>query len=213
LPLTFYLHAVHWSLYILYFLIILIFSVKYLHDTWKIYESKKEKTRMDYIEFIVFSLFLLMTLQFSLSILTGFIRNALAILLILMIVWACGPDYYKSLKQRKIGINFIIFIFIILTMITPYFGIISAENLIRGNEGSLNIKLELKDENPELLNHTLILVIHSNDKYYLVEKNESVPRDVTLYIIPDDQIKMITVKPVEKEQRMFYEFYKDWRLI
>jgi len=49
--------------------------------------------------------------------------------------------------------------------------------------------------------------------YPLVEKNKSLPKEVNLYIIPDAQIKMITVKLVEKEPREFYEFYKDWRWV
>jgi hypothetical protein len=63
-----------------------------------------------------------------------------------------------------------------------------------------------------LIDKTLILVVHGNNKYYLIEKNESIPKEVKLYIIPDDQIKTITIKAIKRETTSMFEYYKNWRL-
>lgn len=100
---------------------------------------------------------------------------------------------------------------LICIALPPMLGTDMAENLIKGDAQSFEVKLNLIDKNIDLSNKTFILVTHSDSKYYLIEKNESMPQNVKIYIIPDDQIKVVTVKPFEGTQRPIYESYKDWR--
>jgi hypothetical protein len=86
----------------------------------------------------------------------------------------------------------------------PMFGAISAENLIKGEGGGFEVKVDLVDENSDLINKSLILVIHTGGEYYLTGKNESLPDEIELYIVPDDQVKKIVIKQMGKGT---------WRLI
>ena len=79
-------------------------------------------------------------------------------------------------------------------VLVGYIGIIEANSLITGEKWHLEIKLELKDINFCIRDKTLILVTHGNDKYYVIEKTTPAPDYAKLYIIPDDQIKMITIE-------------------
>lgn len=72
-----------------------------------------------------------------------------------------------------------------------------AKKLIQG-EG-YEIQLSLKDKTDTLLlNKTLMLVMQHDDKYYVVEKNESAQRSPQVYIIPSDQIEIATVRKVNR---------------
>jgi len=114
---------------------------------------------------------------------------------------------YENKVADRTGFIFlnIFLIYLIIFVYIPILGTNSAENLIEGTDGSLEIELDLNYNNYSLPNGTLILVTHSNNKYFLIEQNKSHLENENLYIIPDDQIKMVTVKPVKKEQKNSYD--------
>lgn len=213
LPLTFYLYAGNSIIYSIFWVILLIPLINTAYHAVRIYKKmeKSKTTIFMYLTLIIYSIFVVVSI-FNL------IKNVFAFLVILItildFIWILLLYYKKrSYKTFDFMSSFIIFIILLYILIPPLLGNISAESLIRGEAGSLEVKLDLDNKSPALLNKNLMLVIHSDSKYYLVEKNESLPREANLYIIPDDQIKMIIVKPVKQEQRKFYEFYKSWRLI
>jgi len=213
LPLTFYLYAGNNILNSIYWLIISLFFIRTVYYGITAYKKieKNKETAFMYLMLIVYSIVVVTSIL-------NFIKNVFVLFMILLMILISIPFFNKAYKEKSyktfdfITLSFI-FIFLIFISIPSNLGNISAESLVRGDAGNLEVKLDLDNKSPDLLNKTLMLVIHSDSKYYLVEKNESVPKEVNLYIIPDDQIKMIMVKPVEKEQRKFYEFYKEWRFI
>lgn len=210
LPLSFYLYAANQILFSSFFLILILYIV----DTALKFEKNfsKDKTFKDLLFLIICFLLLIFIYVYLL----GFFKTG-------NIFYTLSPPFfyilyvqaYKQRNRDKIGFVFInIFIIsIIILNYIPILGNNSAENLIKGSDGNLEIKLELKDNESSLPNGTLILVTHSNNKYFLVEKNESNLGKTNLYIIPDDQIKMVLVKPVENKAKPIFEFNKNWRLI
>ncbi len=213
LPFTFYLYSAHWMLYILYYVISLIILIDILKMGLRVYRTAKGP-KYDII--IVYISAILLTV-YTLTYITNLIKNVITILFIVVFscfwIWTLKDLYKKGEINQGLIVSIIIVFLVVSTTVPTLLGRISAENLIKGGKDSFEVKLDMKNENSDLLNRTLILVTHSNYKYYLVEKNESVPKKVKLFIIPDDQIKMIVVEPVGVDERPIYEFYKDWRLI
>ncbi|OPY55085.1 MAG: hypothetical protein A4E48_00155 [Methanosaeta sp. PtaU1.Bin060] len=211
LPFTFYLNAGNGILYALYYLIILVSLGGSLEIAVKMYKNGKFDRR-DLFWFIsglcIFALLLLFIFNF--------VKNIFFILFVLLMTIHFYDFIYKKYRNKNYETltvqNLFIVAFIICISIPSYLGTINADKLIGGDAGSLEVKLDLDNKSPDLLNKTLILVVHSDGKYYLVEKNKSIPKEPNLYIIPDHQIKSIVVKPVKEGQRKFYEFYKDWRI-
>lgn len=212
LPFTFYLKAGNSILYVLYYLILLATSIGSLKTAIKLYKKgarDKEFIFMS-ISFLCFFAFVLYTVLN----LVGNISIIISILLLIMFILVFPYENYKRGDYKNLNFMNIFLITLIISVITPApLGINDAEKLIGGAAGSVEVKLILNSNIPDLLNKELVLAIHSDSRYYLVEKNETLPKEVNLYIIPDNQIKMIIAKPVIKEQRKFHDFYKDWRLI
>jgi hypothetical protein len=73
----------------------------------------------------------------------------------------------------------------------------AADNLIQGKGGHLDIQLFMKDKtDTQFQNKTFTFVMQLENRYYVLEKNETVPAHPKLYIIPIDQVAMATVHRV-----------------
>jgi hypothetical protein len=69
-------------------------------------------------------------------------------------------------------------------------GQIHAEGRIEGRTTN-TISIEVATDGPlatAIDGKTLILILHKNNTYYLVEKQNPAPRHPTIYVIPDDQV-------------------------
>jgi len=81
------------------------------------------------------------------------------------------------------------FIFFI-SVVAGLMGDVHATKLIEGTlHNSYEVTLELKDSNFGIDNGSLILIMHTDGKYYLIERNTPAPIYPYLYIIPDEEIK------------------------
>lgn len=210
LPFTFYLKAGNSILYVLYYLILLAILIGSFKTAIKLYKNGTRDKEFIFvsISFLCFFAFVLYTVLN----LVGNISLIISILFILIFMYVFPYEDYKRMDYKNLNFMNLFLIALLISVFIPApLGINDAEKLIGGDAGSVEVKLILNNNIPDLLNKELVLAIHSDSRYYLVEKNESLPKEVNLYIIPDNQIKMIIAKPVIKEQRKFHEFYKDWR--
>jgi hypothetical protein len=202
LPFAFFLYAGHWIAYsfliLILFIVILRFEIK---------ENEVIKIKDHIILIISFFLILIIsTDSVTISVITTlFLLTVISFYNILLV--------YKKLKveQKNKYHNFIslrlvltCILILIFTLALPYYlGINSAENLIKGSESNQEIRVEFK-EKTDLSNKTFILITQSNNNYYLVERNQSAPKTEELHIIPNDQIKRISIKNNEKEKNTYY---------
>lgn len=210
LSLTFYLYAAKQILLALFIMV----SIIYLIDSALLIEKNYSKNKSYRNLFCLIVCWISLIVAYVLF-LSQFKTESIIYKLIPPIFYIFYVKSYEKRNQDRVGFIFmnIFLIYVITFLYIPILGDNSAEDLIRGSDGNLEIKLELKDNESSLPNGTLILVTHSNNKYFLVEKNESNLGKTNLYIIPDDQIKMVLVKPVENKAKPIYEFNKNWRLI
>ncbi len=110
--------------------------------------------------------------------------------------WSLAHFFYSSGLIIRIILTggFIFFMF----WIAGIMGSFDATRLAAGDlPNSQEITLELKEPNNDLQNRSFILVLHYDDKYYLVEKSIPIPEYPLLYIIPDDQVKMAKVHRIQ----------------
>ena len=115
-----------------------------------------------------------------------------------------GPeDKYKSipyeLYNEEIYYKGLLIVILIITAFSVAYisGNIVAEDTIQGkNSHSKDVKLILKDKNvsDEIENKSLILIVIDDNKFYFIEKNETLRKYPKLYIIPGDQIKTVILK-------------------
>jgi hypothetical protein len=106
-------------------------------------------------------------------------------------------DYFKKRKypELPIYIRIIVTIFISLSVISSM-GMLSAYNLILDNDNP-KIRFDLNENNSILSNKTFNLVMHSESKYYLIERNASnrnISNSNNIYIVPDSQIKSMIIE-------------------
>jgi len=84
-----------------------------------------------------------------------------------------------------------------LSLFAAFMGDTDATKLIEGTlASSSEITLELKSTNINLQSKSLILVYHHNGNYYVVEKSKPAPKRPRVYIIPDSQVKMATLRRI-----------------
>ena len=201
LPLTFYLYAAKQLLIFIFFL----FSIYYVINTISILNKGLIfKNYMRTLGLIFCYSFLIFNYIYLLGL---FKTENILYSLFPAIFYLIYVKAYENKVADRTGFIFlnIFLIYLIIFVYIPILGTNSAENLIEGTDGSLEIELDLNYNNYSLPNGTLILVTHSNNKYFLIEQNKSHLENENLYIIPDDQIKMVTVKPVKKEQKNSYD--------
>lgn len=85
--------------------------------------------------------------------------------------------------------------FTFLFIIASYSGAISAINTIEGTTKVEIINFSWKDNPPEeFKNKELILVMHYEGNFYVIEKQKPAPDFPELFIIPDNKIKYVTIK-------------------
>ena len=97
----------------------------------------------------------------------------------------------------------IIFLFTSLAL-SSNLGVTHAIHRIEGDSDNIfTINFSWK-ENPlsEIEGKELILIIHSEGKYYVVEKQKPAPEFPEVYIIPDEQVKFAVVKKIP---HIFYD--------
>lgn len=89
----------------------------------------------------------------------------------------------------------LILILLVFCCFSIVMGIYNADCMTDGDSAdALKINISLKDENNTMFeNKTLILIMMHDGTYYIIEKDESHSKKPRVYIIPSDQIKMVTV--------------------
>jgi hypothetical protein len=210
LPLTFFLYAGHWIAYslliLILFIVILCFEIKE-NDVIEI------KNHLVLI-IIFFSILLISTNSFIISVITALFFITIISFYNIIIVYKNLEVTHKNKYSKYIYLRLIltcILIFIFALALPYYLGINSAENLIeKGSEGNCEVRIEFKEQNG-LSDRTFLLITQSGSNYYLIEKNQSIPNTDDLYIIPTDQIKMISIKNKGQEVEPIYKFLRKFK--
>lgn len=167
--------------------------------------SHAPKNRMEAFvgNLVLFIPLALTIIVYNLFVKNYLIKSIITISFVLAILYYIYLSYqkYSSAYSLYLG-NTNLFLFLILItgsfiMIADVVGNHNAEQLIQGKSGS-EIQLLLEDNtmNLQLQNKTLILVMLYDNKYFVIEKNESITVDPKLYIIQNDKIKMAIIYKV-----------------
>lgn len=152
------------------------------------------------IQFLIICLYLVPVFENeSLLITYIFIFVVVVILIILINTYFNDKSIPYELYNKNIyWEGFLILILIIFVFsVACISGNIVAEQTIQGNNShSKDVKLILKDKNvsDEIENKSLILIVIDENKFYFIEKNETLRKYPKLYIIPSDQIKIVILK-------------------
>ncbi len=82
-------------------------------------------------------------------------------------------------------------------MSAAFLGDMEARDLIKGKVDRQEIQVVLKDKmNTQLQDKTFIFVMLQDNKYYILDKNETALQYPKLYIVPIDEVEMATVDTV-----------------
>lgn len=197
LPLTFYLNAgYNFLIFLTSFLIIPLTIIV-------IYISLKEFVQLKLKLIIIFLFFsLVLSLIYAISLITYFsildiislsIKLTFELSLLIVIIYrikspGIAPEYIYPYMLMFLSV----FILIVYTIPNDA-GYLMAENLKKGGPDNFEVQLYLKDSNISIPNNTFILISQSNGNLYLIEKNCSATEDSKLYIIPEEEIKLMTM--------------------
>jgi hypothetical protein len=107
----------------------------------------------------------------------------------------------KENQNRYFSISTIMVLIIILFLLISsnmacYFGEQHGKRLVEGEKNDVfMINFSWKENPPkDIEGKELILIIHQDGKYYVVNKQKPAPEYPEVYIIPDDQIKFAIIK-------------------
>jgi len=91
--------------------------------------------------------------------------------------------------------TFLILVLFAFCCSSTLMGIQNADDVVEGvSADALKVNISLTDVNSTIFeNKTLILVMLRDDHYYIIEENRNRTKKPKLHIIPNDQIKMVTV--------------------
>lgn len=158
------------------------------------------------LEAFLGNLVFMVTMGFNILLMRKLINNNLFIsiftflilLWILVIIylsykkWSFSHSYHSGNFYLKFCIIFIILSGIL--NLAMFLGDTQATNLIQGNVDRLEIQLFLKDKmNTQLQDKTFIFIMLQDNKYYIIDKNQTSSKYSKLYIIPTDEVEMATV--------------------
>lgn len=188
LPLNFYLNAAR---SLLYFLSILILTGVYFFSTYSllVFPLKTKYPKLIYL------LFLLPILAIFASVypIIHLVMFSSIILVILSIIYIYFSSQNSHPKMKQILIMCLMtLILVVLINVPSFYGGIDAYRLINGDAGAFEVGLLAK--NLSISNNTFILISQSNGNYYLIEKNSSKNKTPILYVIPEKEVNMITIK-------------------
>jgi hypothetical protein len=198
LPLTFYFHA---GYYFLFYASIFAFFIFSIYSGLIFLKSIRAKgfSYFGYVTSITSVLFLFLFIYWIFSFFSLNTLYIFSLLCIGLTALFIGKNHYNKSYPDKIFKNLwvgilILCLLVFLSSIPPIAGKLGAESLIKGEGDYVEVKLHLKDENITIPNSTLILIIQANGNYYLTEKTDLVPKFVKLYVIPEEQIEMISTE-------------------
>lgn len=116
-------------------------------------------------------------------------------------------NYWYKHPQYRLPLIF--FSFIIFWIFAAYFGIIMATNTVEGGSNNPIVNFSWKDKTPsELEGKELIFIIHSQGKYYVVNKQKPAPEYTQIYVINDDQIKFAVMEKNNSNLILLNNFLK-----
>lgn len=124
-------------------------------------------------------------------------------LIVIPLSYSIKKDFKEFQKrvQSTFTIFMILFSFMILFLLISFcsslfVGDYHAKSLVEGEIGDLYMINFSWKENPpkEIEGKELMLIIHQESKYYVVNRQKPAPEYPEVYIIPDDQIKFAVMK-------------------
>jgi len=197
--------------YLLAGLIPVLFALFFIIVSFYSWKQKPEKHIVIIFSNVIFTIQLLIICLYSvlvfgntsLLITDNFIIVVVVILIILINILINTYIMDKSIPYELYNKNIywegilILILIIFVFSVACISGNIVAEQTIQGNNShSKDVKLILKDKNvsDEIENKSLILIVIDENKFYFIEKNETLRKYPKLYIIPSNQIKIVILK-------------------
>lgn len=140
-----------------------------------------------------------LNLEISNEIKTPFILFCIiAILYIIYLSYKKISMAYLCFKKNYM-ILFLFGVIIFIYNLGLFFGLSDAENLIHGNNPNI-LEISLKDKtNNQFLNKILVLVMLHDNAYYVIERNATSSNYHKLYIVPIEQVEMVTVIRTQRD--------------
>ena len=176
---------------------------------WMVLGVKKDiKTRLD--AFLGNIPLFLLAFFFMYYLITGYNqKNSVLILLtflgfIIMFIEAIVLSWRKSSFSHmllKKPLNRIIFYFILLMIASIGAGVIGDIHATKTIEGTLATSSSINytwigDLPAELEGKELVLILYYQERYYVTVRQNPAPKYPNIYIIPDDQIALATIKRI-----------------
>lgn len=217
LPFSFYLFAGYTIIGTIISLIFIILFIFIAYLELNRFLKSRDKVALSWVIFSIFIISLFCYLLYLQGYITAELLGIIPILYSLITIYSIIDKRSYRGFDKLVRIFFALFIFAVVlnavSNVSEYLGKRSAENLIEGKTKDPEVIINLIDNKTNLENRTFIQAIHSNNKYYFIEKNESShPINAKLYIIPDNCIEMITVirnnKSISNDQGFLYVIKK-----
>lgn len=107
-----------------------------------------------------------------------------------------GVSLYTVLNAANIPIRatWVVGFFLLLVVYSAEQGEQDAIEIVKGREGTRVVRLELTNDPLGLGDQEHMLAMQHGGKYYLVERQRPAPRDPTLYIVPESQVVVATIR-------------------
>lgn len=198
LPYTFYLNAGYGILIVILLLVPLAIIYLIADDIWK---RRKHSMKVIILTLMPWGIFWIACLIGTIICLMPSLDFLVFLKLFIIQIaslWTIKYMINNINKSRKERERLILASFLILvistsmTSISDQLGDQQAQNLIRGDGYEINFTL--KNENIGISKSTFMLAAQSDNKYYLVEKNNTIPISAKLFIIPMNETKILTLK-------------------
>lgn len=149
---------------------------------------------------------LFLLLIFGLFTYTGFFWPILIVFAILFSVsFVCSLSMISLpnllLKNHSVGKSYLLFIFCFafLSLNSYVSGIHSAERTLEGKSGIAITLNGIDDLNQQLAGKDLILVLHNDSTYFVVERSTVAQSHPNVYVIPDESVRFVKTTAVSRQ--------------
>ena len=122
------------------------------------------------------------------------------------------PSYSAQIAPRNVLYRLmgVLFILMVILIAPSELGKYTAERLSQGDLDSFELHIYSNGNNTSTLNKTFILITQSNNFYYLIEKQNTVPESIKLYAIPENQIKTMVMEYHQASNNIYLELMTNY---
>ncbi len=178
--------------------IVLFLPILFFFVVWSQAPKNRKEAYLGSLPIIIFNI--IAFIEYQLFIENSVVRILLQALIFVSIVFLILSAHYSHsgayiIYKSNFNIKIIILIVFIgfLFSLAGDFGTSDARKIIE-NKDTTRIQLVLKDKNnTQIQDKELIFVMLYDNKYFVIEKNNSSPKYNRLYIIPNEEVEIATI--------------------